>query len=249
MPEIFTAQSRITSVSGTSIVPFLGAEDRGYYLQSLRLKISCPSLAEADIPNLEPELTRAERIKIIRDLEWLSPRRELEVLQKVGNGEYVVLARVSCLNRPPFYAINLLQFLTDNADYPLGTDAYLAFRVRNAGHGLLAGADELIVFGSGVSEAIAVAPGSPGGLGNCTSSLSQVSSTAIAIAPDQPGRTYLSVSVQSENQVWLGLGTKPKIGSGILLLGQGSSYELNNYQGAIYAIAEQATTVSVTLCT
>ena len=240
--------------SGTQIVPLIEADDFGYYLQSLRLKIACPSLAVADIPNMEPELTRAERIKIIRDLEWLSPRRELEILQRVGTtGEYFALGRISCLNRPPFYSINLLQFLTDNADYPIGSGTTLAFRAKNAGHGLLAGADELIVYGGGVKESVQAEPvtGRDPSLGNCTSALVQVSTAAILAAPDQPGRSYLAVSVQggSGAQCWLGLGTKPKVGAGILLTGSGSSYELNNYYGSVYAISDGSCAISVTLCT
>lgn len=245
----FTAQCKLTAASGTNIVTLIDDSNVGHYLQSLRLKIACPSLAAADIPNLEPELTRAERIKIVRDLEWLSPRREIEILQRVGTGEYLVLGRVSCLNRPPFYSINLLQFLTDNADYPIGAGTALAFRVKNSGHGLLSGADELIVFGGGVIEPPATAAGSDPSLGNCTSSLVQVSNTAIIVAPEQLGRNYLAISLQTGTSAWLGLGTKPKVGSGILVTGIGSSYELNNYYGTVYAISDEGCALSITLCT
>jgi hypothetical protein len=116
---------------------------------------------------------------------------------------------------------------------------------------LLSGADELIVFGGGVLESAGATsgPGSDPNLGNCTGSLVQVSNTAIAVAPDQPGRTYLAISLQTGSSAWLGLGTKPKVGSGILLSGVASSYELNNYYGSVYAISDEGCSLSITLCT
>lgn len=254
----FSIQTALVPSSGSNEFDIFKPEgEAAYYIQSLRLKIACPSLPLAEIPNLEPELTRAERIKIIRDLEWGAPRKELTIYQKQGV-DAVEIARVSCLNRTPYYSINLLQFLTDNADLTVGFDTSLTCRVQDVGYGLLSGDDELIIHGSGMRETYTPTGtpspggggnfGAPSSLGNCTQSLIQVSNTPIRIAPTQAGRSYFVVSVQSGSSVWIGLGDEPEVGSGILLSGSASSYELNFYGGEIYAIAESSAVLSLTLC-
>jgi hypothetical protein len=255
----FCVLSKITTASGSGTTAIFSPTDPNisYYLQALRLKIAISSVGRAEIPALEPEMTRAEKIKIIRDLEWNSPRKELSLLQKT-TGDWVELARVSCLNRPPYYSINLLQFLTDNADLPLGTGSSLGVRVVDVGHGLLSGTDELIVHGGGVSESsIPSTEPPPGGggssmwgedLGTCTQSLASIGGTARQILPEQTGRKYLAISVQNGGDVWLGLGSAPAINNGLLLAGAASSYEVHYYSGSVWAISSNQSLVSITVC-
>ena len=105
------------------------------YLHSLRLKIEIPSKLEAAIPNLEPDMSRAERVIQIRDLEWRSQRVELAMHFKREGEDWMELFRLSCLNRPPYYTINLMSYLTDGADFLLGEDCYLGASVIEVGLG------------------------------------------------------------------------------------------------------------------
>ena len=253
----FSVLSRITAASAGGVIPIFSPPDlnSSYYVQALRLKIAIVSVGLTDIPELEPEMTRAEKIRIIRDLEWNSPRKELAILQKT-TGEWIEVARASCLNRPPYYTINLLQFLTDNADLPLGAGSALGVKIADVGHGLLSGNDELIVHGGGISESASTETTEPptGGsswgedLGTCSQSLASISGTARQIVPEQSGRKYLAISVQSGGDVWLGLGSAPAIDNGLLLTGSPSSYEIHNYSGSVWAIASESSFVSITVC-
>lgn len=253
----FSILSKINAASGGSVIPVFAPTnaDTSYYLQALRLKISIVSVSLTGIPDLEPEMTRAEKIRIVRDLEWDSPRKELAILQKT-TGDWIEVARVSCLNRPPYYTINLLQYLTDNADLPLGVGSALGVKIADVGHGLLSGKDELIVHGGGISESASTETPEPptGGsgwgedIGTCSQSLASIAVTARQIVPIQTGRKYLAISVQSGGDVWLGLGSAPAIDNGLLLTGSASSYEIHNYSGSIWAIASEPSFVSITVC-
>ena len=200
-------------------------------------------------------MTRAERIKAIRKVEWESPRVELQLLQSVDD-EWLELSRVSCLNRPPSYALNLMQFFTDNGDFAIGPGVKLGARVRDVGHGGLKADDELVVFGCGVVE-LPVAEegggggsafGDPGSFSTCTEALISVGASPIRIAPAQVGRSYFAISSQSSVKTWIGLDSEPSQGSGVLLLDKGSSYDLHGFSGALYAVSESNATLSLTVC-
>lgn len=254
--------TRLTQASGDAIHVFFDPElltlPPGYtspdyfsvFIQSLRCKIAVPSIEEASIPNLDPELSRAERILNIREIEWNSPRREFEILQRKMGRDWVPLFSVAALRRDPYYSINLLKYLTDNADYPVGSDSSLGVRAVDAGYGLLGTGDELTFFGSAYKEAW-VLPQVEAPIGNCTRSQASVGNTTTTIAPQNPNRKYLIITNNSGGACWLSLGQPASFNQGILLTGLGASYEItasNLYRGEIAAISEATSQLLVTEC-
>lgn len=253
---------QLTSSDGTGIVTLVAPESPGItalttgefysnYIQSLRLKIELPGFTEAAIPALEPDMSRAERVSSIRNIEWNSPRVEAGLLLKQEGGDWVEIARISCLNRPPYYTIDLMHWISDNADFNLGQQSYLGFQVQDVGFGSLNTGDSLTVFGSLSREVWSVAAkNAPFSV--CSTSDREVTAGAVEL-PANAQRKYLLITNESSEPLRVKLGAAADgSSSGHTLTGvPGSAYEIaaaNPYTGIVTVSCDGGGAFTVTEC-
>jgi hypothetical protein len=223
----------------------------------LRAKIEISSIEESDIPALEPESTRAERLAAVREMEWQSKRKELQILAKTHNTPWIELFRISLLNRQPYYIMNVLPYLTEASDFLMGNTFHLAAKIRNVGYGLLENEDKVILFGGVQEQAWFLNPNSqPMVSGTSTSQYNQCVNYAFPVIGDSStvllsanvNRKYLMIINNSSNRVWVSHSDTAVVGEGIYIE-PGGHYEisaLNLYTGSISAICNTGETANLT---
>jgi hypothetical protein len=213
------------------------------FITDLRLKVAIPSLAEKALPDLDVTASRTARITAVRDLEWTSERRELALYLETSSQPACEVARVSLLNRVPFYHINLIPYFSDNAIVNVAADARLLARIVDAGYGLLKQNDEVIIFGS-VKEEVTTLPTEPRVIQLCqpyTFTLGTASAPILPVNANRLQATFVNRSTTAK--IYLNYGILAEAGKGICLVPNGGSYEINlsnPYGGAISAIASAA---------
>ncbi|WP_197278759.1 hypothetical protein, partial [Pseudanabaena sp. 'Roaring Creek'] len=127
------------------------------FITSLRMRVDINSINESQIPNLEADASRTERLTALRDLEWKSPRKQISFYLKTAHIDWQPIFEVSLLNRLPYYQVNLLPYFTDNISFDTSNDCVIGARITDAGYGLLEGTDRVTLYGS-VREEITTLP-------------------------------------------------------------------------------------------
>lgn len=211
------------------------------FITDLRMKVQISSIAESEIPNMGVESSRTDRLIAVRDMEWKSARKELELFLETSRQPLTNVARVSLLNRQPFYTINLLPYFTDNGVVNIANDARISARIKNAGYGLLQGSDEVVMYGS-VKEEVTTLPEEEAIISSCQSHGWTIGTGNAQILPSNPNRLQLTlVNRGSEGTIFINYGNLAELGKGIALLPNGGSYEINYtnpYKGMISAVAD-----------
>lgn len=209
------------------------------FVSDFRLKVQIGSIAESQIPNLDVTTSRAERLAAVRDMEWNSPRKEMQLFMETSRQPLAHIASISLLNRQPYYHINLLPYFTDNGILNVASDARILARITNVGWGLLQGADEVVCFGS-VKEEVTTLPEEERIIQFCQPYSWTVVASSQQILPSNPNRLQVTLVNRSATaSVFINYGTIAEQGKGIALL-PGGSYEINAtnpYLGVISAIA------------
>jgi hypothetical protein len=211
------------------------------FITSLRMKVDISSLPESVIPNLELTSSRTERLTAVRDLEWNSPRKQINFYLQNTHSGLVQIASVSLLNRVPYYHVNLLGYLTDGLSFDVGNDTRLEAEIIDAGYGLLAGNDNVAIFGSAKEEAT-VLPVEKQEITYATDFSWTITNNSQTILPANPHRLQATfVNKSSDTNIYLSYSPIAQQGKGITLIRGGGSYEINQsnlYKGAVSAIAE-----------
>ncbi len=222
------------------------------FVTDLRLKVDIKSLVEHPLPDLDLTQSRTERLTAVRDLEWGKDRYEFGMYLETSTAPLCKIASVSLLNRQPFYHVNLLPYFTDNGLINIASDARIMGRVEDAGFGLLSGADEVVVFGS-VKEEVTTLPEDSREISFCQGSGFTLGTTATQLLPANANRLQATfVNTHNSNRIFLNYGTTATANTGITLMPNGGSYEINAtnpYKGIISAVASGAgTTLTVQEC-
>ena len=227
------------------------------FLQSLRVRIDISSIEESDIPNLEPESTRAERLAAVREMEWLSKRKELEILVRNHEMPWLELFRISLLNRRPYYIVNLLPYFTEGSDFLMGNTLQVAARIKNAGYGLLSDNDTVTIFGGVQEQAWYLDPNSQPMVtnsnsttyNNCTNyAFPPVTDVSSVILEENTNRKYTMLINNGVNRVWVGQGEVATAGEGIFIE-PGGHYEItsnNTYTGALSVVCNSGESSNLT---
>jgi len=213
------------------------------FVTDFRMKVDISSISEQQLPELSIESSRTERITAVRDMEWKSPRKELELLLESPSHPAVAIASISLVNRLPYYQVNLMPYFTDNGLINIAAGSRILARVIDAGYGLLQNADEVVVFGSAKEEAT-VLPTEPRSIQSCTPYSWAVGTSSVQLLPINPNRLQLTLVNRSPaSTVFLNYGVQAQVGQGIALMPGGGSYEINQtnpYAGIITAISDGA---------
>jgi hypothetical protein len=204
------------------------------------VKIDINSLEESPIPNLDVTSSRSDRITAVRDMEWKSPRKQLDLFLRNSTSGWTNIASVSLLNRTPYYHLNLLGYLSDTGAFCIGNDSALAAQITDVGYGLLNAGDYLSFFGS-VREEVTVLADQGTQISFSTDFNWDVNSESALILPANPNRLQATfVNTSLEHEVYLSYNPVAVAGRGIALMRGGGSYEINSfnlYRGAISAVS------------
>jgi hypothetical protein len=121
-------------------------------VDTLRIKISLPSLAAAILPTGFDDADSTTQRAALRDLMFVQSHILFELVLQYQGSE-VIPAVLGCINSPPFYHFSLLNFLTDAAVWPVAAGVTVLARVRADGWGGLGEGDSIEIFGSARTEA------------------------------------------------------------------------------------------------
>jgi hypothetical protein len=252
---------KLTSATGGSVVdlmptitpdalPGLTLLSVNNFVKSLRAYAKITSLAEVALPNFE--LTDSETDKLYKslDVEWTSPRKQLDLLINQGS-EWEIIGSVSLLNPSgyPYRSYNLQDLYTDNLAVELGENGKLGVKITDVGHGLLSGTDTLTIYGSYSQEIIV---SSTSLLTECFDNNASISNTSTLVLPANENRQYLSLTNIGENPCFINLGASAALNAGILLNPDGN-FEMTAssglWRGQISAICESSSTlISILEC-
>lgn len=217
------------------------------FITSLRMKVDINSISESQIPNLDADATRTDRLLAMRDMEWKSQRKQIIFYLKTANVDWQPLFDVSLLNRLPYYQVNLLPYFTDNISFDTSNDCVLGARITDAGYGLLGETDRVTIYGS-VREEITTLPTDSKEISFATPYSWAVNSTSQLIIPANPNRQQVTlINTSLTDEAYINYGSMAALGQGITLMRGGGSYEINLsnlYRGAISAISANPLTLT-----
>jgi hypothetical protein len=217
------------------------------FITSLRMKVDITSIHEADMPNLESDTSRLERLTALRNMEWKSPRKQITFFLRTATVSWQPIFDVSLLNRLPYYHVNLLPYLTDNISFDTSNDCLIGAQITNAGYGLLEGADRVTLFGS-VREEITTLPTDSKEISFATPHSWMIDDTSQLIIPANPNRQQVTlVNTSLTDEAFINYGSMASLGQGITLMRGGGSYEINMsnlYRGAISAVSANPLTLT-----
>jgi hypothetical protein len=210
------------------------------FINSLRMKVDINSMVEADIPNLDADTSRTERLTALRDMEWRSPRKQISFYMRTARIGWQPIFDVSLTNRLPYYQVNLLPYLTDNISFDTSNDFMLGAQIVDVGYGKLQASDRVIIFGS-VREEITTLPTDSKEISFAQPYNWGINSTSKLILPANPNRQQVTLVNRSlTEEIFINYGGMAQLNQGITLMRGGGSYEINFsniYKGAISAIS------------
>lgn len=217
------------------------------FITSLRMRCDINSIAEGDMPNLDADSSRMDRLLALRDMEWKSPRKQISFFLRTSRVDWEPIFDVSLLNRLPYYQVNLLPYFTDNISFDTSNDCLIGAQITNAGYGLLEGTDRISIYGS-VREEITTLPTDSKEISFATPYSWTVNNNSAVIIPANPNRQQVTlVNSSLTEECFINYGSSAELGKGITLIRGGGSYEINLsnlYRGAISAISANPLTLT-----
>jgi hypothetical protein len=212
-----------------------------YYglLTALTLKIDINSMPETQIPDLDVTSSKVERMTAIRDMEWKSPRKQIDFYMRTSTSPLTHIVSISLLNRLPYYQVNLLQYLSNNGLLEIGNDCIIYARITDVGYGLLRSSDSVVIWGS-AKEEITVLPDEQAEVTTAGNFTWIVEEDQQLIMPSNPNRLQATFVNNSNTTIFISYTPTGNVNSGIALLPSGGTYEINlsnPYRGNVYAKA------------
>lgn len=152
-----TFRRTITQADGTGIIEILNCADafsnylsletaylieRSFYLEALSGAVNLPSIQVAPFPDVVPEMTSAEKIAAMMEVEREYPFIGLRFHARKGAGSWSNLATALLQNRGRETTIPfVIPYLTINQLKLLSPDDRLGISIINYGHGVLGAGD------------------------------------------------------------------------------------------------------------
>lgn len=127
------------------------------FIKNLKAFASIESVQESELPKFLPTDTSTDKTIKVLDIEWKSPRKQLNLYIATNTSsatEWHQVGSLSLLNPYgyPFRIYNLMDLFTDNLALELGENSKLGIQVQNVGYGLLTPEDNVIIHGSYTEE-------------------------------------------------------------------------------------------------
>ncbi len=124
------------------------------FIKNLKVFASINSLDNAILPDFKIEDSDTDRLHKVLDIEWKSPRKQIDLFIQSNNKDWLPIGSTSLLNPAgyPFRIYNLMDLFTDNLALELGDNSRIGIKVKDVGYGLLASTDLVTIHGSYVEE-------------------------------------------------------------------------------------------------
>jgi hypothetical protein len=123
------------------------------FVKNLKAFSKISSLAAVQLPVFELEDSESQKLFKTLDIEFNSPRKQLDLFISVNN-EWNQVGSASLLNPSgyPYRMYNLMDFYTDNSAAELGENGKIGVKISDVGYGLLTGNDTVTIHGSYIQE-------------------------------------------------------------------------------------------------
>lgn len=134
--------------------------DAGYdvkinrYLKAFKATINIKSIAELEIPTFNELATNLEINTKLRNLEWESKRKHLNLVLQTDGLNWKKKGTVSLINRGdlPYYESDLMAFFTEGLAIELGDVAKIGAQVQDVGYGWITSQDYVLIYANLVKE-------------------------------------------------------------------------------------------------
>lgn len=217
------------------------------FIKNLKAYAKISSLDPIQLPDIGLEDSDLQRTYKILDVEWKSPRKQINLFIREVNGQWYPFGSISLLNPSgyPYRMYSLQDIFTDNLAIELGSNGQIGVQIQDVGYGILSGNDVVTISGTYIKEIVLETPARI----NSTFPFAVVvadNSTSIIAANNN--RKYVALTNPGDNPVWVNLGNTATLNQGIYLAGKGGSYEFSvvdvPYFGTISAISSGNTTIT-----
>ncbi|NJM18127.1 MAG: hypothetical protein HC836_40360 [Richelia sp. RM2_1_2] len=219
---------------------------RNKYIKNLKAYSNITSIAEANLPDFKFDDSDSEKLNKVLDVEWRSPRKQLDLLIGEFNN-WLPVGQISMLNPMgyPYRINNLLDLLTDNLAFELGQLVDIAVKINDVGYGLLEDNDIVTIFGNYVEEITIDDSNLP--VTNITEQTILISQTTTILAPSNDIRKFFLMQNISENVIYFSLTPNANIDSIQVMPGGHYQFTTDNvaYFGAITGYSEYNSNVLV----
>jgi hypothetical protein len=250
---------KITEIEGSNVVTVvnntvesgLNIVSINTFVDNLKVYAFINSLESVKLPDFKLEDSESEKLYKTLDVEWKSPRKQLDVVISGDGTNWNLIGSVSLLNPSgyPYRMYNLLDFFTDGLGARLGNNFKVGVQVKDVGYGVLTDDDMLTIHGSYVQEYV-IDPSSvidiPPQTITASSEIQLTVDDVTVIVPSESKRKYLLIENFGNNQLRLLLGEN--LGFEIKIK-PGGNYEFStgglHWTQAIYAIGDTLIRVSV----
>lgn len=209
------------------------------FIKNLKAYAKINSLAPAQLPDITLEDSQVQATYKTLDAEWISERKQLNLMISVDGNDWFPVGSISLLNPSgyPYRIHNLMDLYTDNLMIELGLFGRLGVQLQDVGTGLLASSDTITIHGSYLKEI--VIDDSPQSITTSNDFAVSVSGNNSPVLAANPNRKYVVLINDSLEDTYINLGETCTAGQGILLKADGGSYEFLtssiNYKGVITA--------------
>lgn len=231
--DIIPVFENVSPTSLTDIVSY------NFFVKNFKAYAKIRSVQIAPMPILFDEDNETTRIQKILDIEWRTPRKQLDLFISDGeiNSSWEPVGSVSLLNPSgyPYRSYNLMDIFTTNLAIELGAKGKIGVKVTDVGYGLLQSEDEVTIHGSYVQE-ISVASESGGGTTiNPVITPVQMEEVKIqfaansstVLAPAKSNRVYLLLqNISLEETCFITLTAEEAVEGQGIMLPPGAHYEL-----------------------
>lgn len=125
-------------------------------ITNLKVYAKITSLGAIAMPNFSLEDSETDKLYKALDIEWKSPRKQLDFLLSIDDINWQIIGSISLLNPSgyPYRIYNILNAITDDIAIELGDNGMIGMQVKDVGYGGINGNDQLTVYGSYIREIV-----------------------------------------------------------------------------------------------
>lgn len=250
--ETFTIKSKVAvtlnSDSGSNVVPlfeYLPYTKTGYRVLSEYLEINnlkavswIYSLDAVPFPVFTLEDSESQQLLTAINLEWQSPRIQMDVVIKIDNGSWQRITAYSLLNSQPY---PYREYTLGN--HSLGDNSMIGIQIKDVGYGLLqngnGGQDNVTAYAD-LTRVVAIEKIVDTGV-KVSNNIGTIASTVVNANTNRKGITFFN---SSDKNVFLDTVDSISVNSYMVKLEPGDYWESPSplYTGAYYAIVASGST-------
>jgi hypothetical protein len=252
--KVKTIVVKINSQSGTNIIPVITNDLSGItspaqilsanlFIKNLKAFAQIKSLAPVNLPNIELEDSETDKLYKVLDVEWKSPRYQLNLYISNNSTDWYLVGSISLLNPSgyPYRIYNLQDLYTDNLAIELGENGRVGVQIQEVGYGLLQTNDLITIHGSYVQELTVDETSIINPITDSSPINQIVTQQSKVIVPATATRKYVLLTNAGTNLIYLNLGQTAFMNQGIPLHPGGAyDFSINEtpHLGDISAISE-----------